>query len=75
MVKLWCSAVGDTECGVKEKLLLFYTSVSVYRHWGVLLNMRKKLYKAAVSTGSRVKSDKLPRGMSLGSASVGTEEV
>ncbi len=52
----------------------FYTSKSVYRSWGVLLHMWKKLCKASRgSTGSCAKSDKLPHVMSLESALVGAE--
>ncbi len=44
---------------IKWELHQFYTSLSAYRSWGVLLQMRKELYICDFR-GSCVKSDKLP---------------
>lgn len=53
----------------------FCTSKSIYRSWGVLLHMGKKLYKGFYGfRGSWLKSDKSPQVMPLKSASFGSED-
>lgn len=52
---------GDRE-DFKGEFYKFYTSISVYRPWGVAYYMWKKLYKTFCgSIGSGAKSDKCPQ--------------